>query len=277
MVTDSAAALPADWVRALAADGRLTVVPMPVMVGADIYGEGEDDIADTIAVALASGKPVKTSRPSPGQFEQAYLRGPAAGLRVRRVGPYFRGTVRNGGLRPPRGRPGGFPGGGPGLAHRRHGAGDGCAGRRGRRGGRQDRGGSAGLRRATAGPHQGLLLCAEPRAAAAGRTDRRRGLALGDHALHQAHPRGGRRQSRSAGEGAVGGEGRRAAQGDRGGRRRRPARRGRPGLPSTTSATRPRPNSSRRSWPTPSPAALPCRSARFRPCWRPTPASVSWR
>lgn len=73
IVTDSAAALPADWVRAFSADGRLTVVPMPVMVGAEIYGEGEDDIADTIAVALASGTPVKTSRPSPGQFEQAYL------------------------------------------------------------------------------------------------------------------------------------------------------------------------------------------------------------
>ena len=73
VVTDSAAALPSDWVRGLSADGRLTVVPMPVMVGTDIYGEGEDDIADTIAVALASGKPVKTSRPSPGQFEQAYL------------------------------------------------------------------------------------------------------------------------------------------------------------------------------------------------------------
>ncbi|WP_230008627.1 DegV family protein, partial [Microbacterium sp. Bi128] len=72
VVTDSAAALPADWVRAFAADGRLTVVPMPVMVGAEIYGEGEDDIAETIAVALASGKPVKTSRPSPGQFEHAY-------------------------------------------------------------------------------------------------------------------------------------------------------------------------------------------------------------
>lgn len=46
---------------------------MPVMVGAEIYGEGEDDITDTIAVALATGMPVKTSRPSPGQFEQAYL------------------------------------------------------------------------------------------------------------------------------------------------------------------------------------------------------------
>ncbi|MDD1477506.1 DegV family protein [Arthrobacter sp. H16F315] len=73
VVTDSAAALPADWVRAVSAGGELTVVPMPVMVGTEIYGEGEDDIADTIAVALASGKPVKTSRPSPGQFEQAYV------------------------------------------------------------------------------------------------------------------------------------------------------------------------------------------------------------
>ena len=46
---------------------------MPVMVGEEIYGEGEDDIAGTIALALASATPVKTSRPSPGQFEQAYL------------------------------------------------------------------------------------------------------------------------------------------------------------------------------------------------------------
>ncbi|WP_427007491.1 DegV family protein [Pseudarthrobacter sp. H2] len=73
VVTDSAAALPADWVRAFTADGRLTVVAMPVMVGAEIYGEGEDDLTAAIAVALASGTPVKTSRPSPGQFEQAYL------------------------------------------------------------------------------------------------------------------------------------------------------------------------------------------------------------
>jgi DegV family protein with EDD domain len=72
VVTDSAAALPADWVTEFSADGRLAVVPMPVMAGAEIYGEGEDDIAETIAVALASGKPVKTSRPSPGQFEHAY-------------------------------------------------------------------------------------------------------------------------------------------------------------------------------------------------------------
>ncbi|MFE4195120.1 DegV family protein [Paenarthrobacter sp. NPDC056912] len=73
IVTDSAAALPADWVAAFAADGRLAVVPMPVMVGDEIYGEGEDDITQTLSLALASGASVKTSRPSPGQFEQAYL------------------------------------------------------------------------------------------------------------------------------------------------------------------------------------------------------------
>lgn len=73
VVTDSASALPAEWVHACAGDGRLSVIPMPVMVGAEIYGEGEDDITETIALALASGKSVKTSRPSPGQFEQAFL------------------------------------------------------------------------------------------------------------------------------------------------------------------------------------------------------------
>ncbi|GGH92425.1 DegV domain-containing protein [Arthrobacter liuii] len=72
VVTDSAAALPAHYVSGLPWDGILTVTPMPVMVGEEIYGEGEDDILETIAVALAAGTPVKTSRPSPGQFEQAY-------------------------------------------------------------------------------------------------------------------------------------------------------------------------------------------------------------
>lgn len=72
VVTDSAAALPAEWAAGPGGDGRLTVIPMPVMVGEEIYGEGEDDISETIALALASGTSVKTSRPSPGQFEQAY-------------------------------------------------------------------------------------------------------------------------------------------------------------------------------------------------------------
>lgn len=72
VVTDSASALPAEWVSALSDHGVLTVIPMPVMIGEEIYGEGEDDISETIALALASGTSVKTSRPSPGQFEQAY-------------------------------------------------------------------------------------------------------------------------------------------------------------------------------------------------------------
>lgn len=81
VVTDSAAALPADWVREFSADGALTVVPMPVMAGGDIYGEGDDDITEMIALALASGKPVKTSRPSPGQFEHAYRTASDRGFR----------------------------------------------------------------------------------------------------------------------------------------------------------------------------------------------------
>ena len=51
VVTDSAAALPPDWVSAFTADGRLAVVPMPVMVGSEIYGEGEDDITQTLSLA----------------------------------------------------------------------------------------------------------------------------------------------------------------------------------------------------------------------------------
>lgn len=80
VVTDSAAALPPDWVHAFATDRRLTVVPMPVMIGDEIFGEGEDDIGGAIAVALAAGKPVRTSRPSPGQFEAAYRAVEAAGF-----------------------------------------------------------------------------------------------------------------------------------------------------------------------------------------------------
>ncbi len=119
VVTDSAAALPADWVRDFAADGRLTVVPMPVMVGEEIYGEGEDDITETIAVALASGMPVKTSRPSPGQFEQAYRGGAAPRLRSRGLHPYFRRAVRHRRLRPARGRPRRHPRGSGRFRNRR--------------------------------------------------------------------------------------------------------------------------------------------------------------
>ena len=190
VVTDSAAALPADWVRAFAADGGLTVVPMPVMVGAEIYGEGEDDIAETIAVALASGKPVKTSRPSPGQFEHAYRAGQRAWLPVRGLHSHLRGAVRDCRRRPPGSPTGRHPGRGPRLPDGRNGPGDGRAGRGGRGRRRQERGRRVGLRAGPAGPHQSVLLCSEPGTVAPGRPDRGGGLALGDHVLHQTHPGG---------------------------------------------------------------------------------------
>ena len=171
----------------------------------------------------------------------------------------------------------GIPGGGPGLAHRRHGAGDGCAGRRGRRGGRSGRGGRAGLRRATSWP--------APRCTSTCRAWSSCAAADGS----APRPRSGGPCSRSSPSSRW--KTARSFRWRRCGRRRRPSRgsrrsswptpppgpRGRPGSPSTTSATRPRPNSSRRSWPTRFPAALPSRSAPSRPCWRPTPGSVCWR
>ncbi|MCY0903747.1 DegV family protein [Arthrobacter sp. H14-L1] len=80
VITDSASGLPPDWASSLPHDGRLTIVPMPVLVGTEIFGEGADDLAEPIAVALAAGRPVKTSRPSPGQFERAYLAAKSAGF-----------------------------------------------------------------------------------------------------------------------------------------------------------------------------------------------------
>ncbi|NYE94362.1 DegV family protein with EDD domain [Psychromicrobium silvestre] len=67
VVTDSAAALPTELVF-----DRLVVVPMPVMVDGQIFGEGDEDLSAKLSLALAAGKEVKTSRPSPGQFERVY-------------------------------------------------------------------------------------------------------------------------------------------------------------------------------------------------------------
>ncbi|MDJ0357973.1 DegV family protein [Paenarthrobacter sp. PH39-S1] len=80
VITDSAAALPLDWTGSLPDDGRLAIVPMPVLVGDEIFGEGVDDLGESIALALAAGKPVRTSRPSPGQFERAFRSARARGF-----------------------------------------------------------------------------------------------------------------------------------------------------------------------------------------------------
>jgi DegV family protein with EDD domain len=72
VVTDSAAALPAEWVAQPDTADWLRIVPMPVMISGQIYGEGVDDIRAALSVGLAEGKDIKTSRPSPGLFLRTY-------------------------------------------------------------------------------------------------------------------------------------------------------------------------------------------------------------
>lgn len=79
IVTDSAAALPAGWAEAAKVSEFVRVVPMPVMIGDQIYGEGSEDLIPALAMALAQGHPVRTSRPAPGRFEAAYAELAAAG------------------------------------------------------------------------------------------------------------------------------------------------------------------------------------------------------
>ncbi|GAA3694710.1 DegV family protein [Zhihengliuella alba] len=79
VVTDSAAGLPAEW---LAPHGEsVVVVPIPVLIAGEEFQEGYDDVATRLAIALASGTPVTTSRPGPGAFATAYAALAAAGYR----------------------------------------------------------------------------------------------------------------------------------------------------------------------------------------------------
>lgn len=76
VVTDSAAALPhtvggAHGVREVL-PSTVSTVQMPVMINERIFSEDEADLTSTLAIALAEGKRVVTSRPSPGQFEARY-------------------------------------------------------------------------------------------------------------------------------------------------------------------------------------------------------------
>lgn len=80
VVTDSAAALPPDWVGWFTQSAQLTVVPMPVIIGEHVYADDDEELETHISLALASGTSVKTSRPSPGQFERAYRDAAAAGF-----------------------------------------------------------------------------------------------------------------------------------------------------------------------------------------------------
>ncbi|MCC9069486.1 DegV family protein [Arthrobacter cryoconiti] len=71
-MTDSAAALPPDWVAIHETTGQLAVVPMPVIIGEGVHSDGDVGLEAHISLALASGSGVRTSRPSPGQFAAAY-------------------------------------------------------------------------------------------------------------------------------------------------------------------------------------------------------------
>jgi DegV family protein with EDD domain len=80
VVTDSAAALPQAWAAQPDTADWLRVVPMPVMVSGQIYGEGVDDVRAALTVGLAEGKDIKTSRPSPGLLQRTYAELEALGF-----------------------------------------------------------------------------------------------------------------------------------------------------------------------------------------------------
>jgi len=68
VITDSTADLPAD----LVAKYGLTVVPLHVVVDGQVYDEGLDIAPDAVLSALAGGRSVTTSQPTPAAFEAAY-------------------------------------------------------------------------------------------------------------------------------------------------------------------------------------------------------------
>ncbi|MDF9279117.1 DegV family protein [Arthrobacter sp. EH-1B-1] len=74
VVTDSAAAFPPAWVMGGGPAENVAVVPMPVIISGRHYGEGADNLLEPLAVALAEGAEVRTSRPSPGHFQSVYRR-----------------------------------------------------------------------------------------------------------------------------------------------------------------------------------------------------------
>lgn len=71
VVTDSTATLPAD----LAEERGIVVVPLQVVIGAQVYDEGSDGATpDLVAQALRDFVPVSTSRPSPASLVEVYER-----------------------------------------------------------------------------------------------------------------------------------------------------------------------------------------------------------
>lgn len=71
IVTDSTASLPAE----LAAERGIVVVPLQVVIGAEVLDEGPDGATpELVAAALREWKPVSTSRPGPAALLEVYER-----------------------------------------------------------------------------------------------------------------------------------------------------------------------------------------------------------
>ena len=69
VVTDSTATLPPE----LAAERGIVVVPLQVVIGAEVYDEGAEGATPaTVAKALREFKPVSTSRPAPAHMLEVY-------------------------------------------------------------------------------------------------------------------------------------------------------------------------------------------------------------
>lgn len=81
IVTDSACCLPSDRSGGLSVlpvvGAHIRVVPIPVMIdhprhAAQMYAEASDELERDVALAVAQGTPVRTSRPTPGRLAQTY-------------------------------------------------------------------------------------------------------------------------------------------------------------------------------------------------------------
>ena len=75
VVTDSTASLPPE----LAGDRGIVVVPLQVMIGADVLEEGRQATQQTVVDALRVFAPVSTSRPAPETFAKVYESAAAGG------------------------------------------------------------------------------------------------------------------------------------------------------------------------------------------------------
>lgn len=76
LVTDSTASLPAE----VAAARGIVVVPLQVVIGAEVHDEGSPGATpETVAEALREFRPVSTSRPAPAHLREVYERAAADG------------------------------------------------------------------------------------------------------------------------------------------------------------------------------------------------------